>query len=203
VNWTLASGCKSYLLTFYILNGNIFTFIVCYSWYRIFDLALWYYKQSYQSSLLCQIQTIQSYSLRGESANRIFTHSCTCSQWEEWEVFDCKDQDFTHHQENVQGPCRRRVWGVHIQVHKTIMADCNVKEETMTARSLILTNKREIVALSVVDPAANQVEIENLVKIIVNSQRRFTPYKKTCLTTLRRSFHQPWPWTYSWSWRSK
>jgi hypothetical protein len=63
----------------------------------------------------------------------------------------------------------------------------------MTARSLILTNKREIVALSVVDPAANQVEIENLVKIIVNSQRRFTPYKKTCLTTLRRSFHQPWP----------
>ena len=50
----------------------------------------------------------------------------------------------------------------HIKVHKTIMADCKVKEETVAARSILLVNRRQIAALTVADPLANQVQIENL-----------------------------------------
>ena len=52
----------------------------------------------------------------------------------------------------------------HTKVHKTIMADCNVKEEAVASRSLILTNKCEIAALTVADPAANNVKVDNLVE---------------------------------------
>ena len=56
----------------------------------------------------------------------------------------------------------------HIKVHKTILADCKVKEEAVAARSLLLSNRREIVALTVADPAVNQVEIETWWTPIVN-----------------------------------
>ena len=51
----------------------------------------------------------------------------------------------------------------HIKVHKTILADCKVKEEAVVARSLPLANRRKIATLTVADPAENQVDIENLV----------------------------------------
>ena len=49
-------------------------------------------------------------------------------------------------------------------MHKTILADCKVKEETVAARSLILVNWRRIATLAVAYPAANQVDIENLME---------------------------------------
>ena len=52
----------------------------------------------------------------------------------------------------------------HIKVHKIIFPDCKVKEETVAAHSLILTNLPEFVTLTVADQAANQVDIENLVE---------------------------------------
>ena len=39
-----------------------------------------------------------------------------------------------------------------------------MKEEAVASRSLILTNRRKILALAVADPAAIQVEIDNLVE---------------------------------------
>ena len=48
-------------------------------------------------------------------------------------------------------------------MHKTILADCKVKEEAAVARYLPLANWRKLAALTVENPVANQVEIENLV----------------------------------------
>ena len=50
----------------------------------------------------------------------------------------------------------------HIKVHKTILADCKVKEEAVVARSIHIANRRQIEILTVADAVANQVEIENL-----------------------------------------
>ena len=50
----------------------------------------------------------------------------------------------------------------HSKVHKTILADCKVKEEAVAARSILLANRRQIDTLTVADAVANQVRIENL-----------------------------------------
>ena len=39
-----------------------------------------------------------------------------------------------------------------------------MKEETVAARSLLITNQRKIETLTLADPAVNQVQIENLVE---------------------------------------
>jgi hypothetical protein len=52
----------------------------------------------------------------------------------------------------------------HIKVHKTIMADCKVKDQAVAARTLILANRQDITTLTVEDPVANQEEINNLVE---------------------------------------
>ena len=43
----------------------------------------------------------------------------------------------------------------HIKVHKTILADCKMKEEAVVAHSFLLANRRAIAALTVADPATN------------------------------------------------
>ena len=50
----------------------------------------------------------------------------------------------------------------HIKMHKTILADCKVKEEAVAARSILIANRRQIESLTVADAVANQVQIENL-----------------------------------------
>jgi hypothetical protein len=52
----------------------------------------------------------------------------------------------------------------HIKVHKTIMTNCKLKQQEVEARSLMIKNRREIASLNVAGPAANQVQIENLVE---------------------------------------
>jgi hypothetical protein len=52
----------------------------------------------------------------------------------------------------------------HIKVHKTILADCKVKEQTAAARSLIQANRLDITALTLEDALGNQEEINNLVE---------------------------------------
>ena len=51
----------------------------------------------------------------------------------------------------------------HIRLHKTIIADCKVKERAVAARALITSNRQEIAHLTEQDAAANQDRIENLV----------------------------------------
>ena len=43
-----------------------------------------------------------------------------------------------------------------------MLADCKVKEEVVVARSILIVNRREIENLTVADPVANWVQIENL-----------------------------------------
>jgi hypothetical protein len=52
----------------------------------------------------------------------------------------------------------------HIKVHKTIMADCKVKEQAVAARAQLAANRVEIAALTTDDASANQEEINNLVE---------------------------------------
>ena len=47
----------------------------------------------------------------------------------------------------------------HIKVHKTILADCKVKEEAVAARSIHIANRRQIEILTVADAVANQVKL--------------------------------------------
>ena len=81
----------------------------------------------------------------------------------------------------------------HIKVHKTMLADCKMKEEVITARSLFLSKRNDIAALTVDDPVVNQVKIEKLAVTNRELTETFTPYKDTRLTTLRSFFHQHWP----------
>ena len=61
------------------------------------------------------------------------------------------------------------------------------------ARSLIITNRRNIVTLTVADPVANQEQIDNLVE--ANRELTETVYtlQKTRLTTSKSIFHLPLP----------
>ena len=45
-----------------------------------------------------------------------------------------------------------------------MLADCKLKSEAVAARSILLANRRKIETLTVADPVANQVHIENLNK---------------------------------------
>jgi hypothetical protein len=44
------------------------------------------------------------------------------------------------------------------------MSNCQVKEELVETRSLVMANRRDITNLITADPVANQVEIKNLVQ---------------------------------------
>ena len=70
----------------------------------------------------------------------------------------------------------------HIQVHKTLLADCKVKEETIVAHSLILANRRKIVTLTVANPVANQVDTENLVEANYELTETVCTLQKDALT---------------------
>ena len=52
----------------------------------------------------------------------------------------------------------------HIKIHKTITADCKVKEEAVAAPFLILANRQDIATLTMVDPVTNKEEINDLVE---------------------------------------
>jgi hypothetical protein len=77
----------------------------------------------------------------------------------------------------------------HIKVHKTILADCKVKEEAVVARSLPLANRRDIATLTVDDLVANQEEINNLVEANRELAETVCTLQKTCLTTSKSFSH--------------
>jgi hypothetical protein len=81
----------------------------------------------------------------------------------------------------------------HTKVHKTIMADCKVKEEGVAARSLVLANRCNIATLTVEDPQAHQEEIINLVEANHELTETVRTLQKTRLTTSNSFFHQPLP----------
>ena len=80
-----------------------------------------------------------------------------------------------------------------IKIHKTILAGCKVKEETVAARSLIPEIGQDIVSLTVADQAANQDNIDNLEESNCELDETVCPLKKMHLTTLNSFFHQPRP----------
>ena len=50
----------------------------------------------------------------------------------------------------------------HAKVRKMSIANCQRREEAVLARSLIISNWHKVIDLTVADPAANQVKIDNL-----------------------------------------
>jgi hypothetical protein len=68
-----------------------------------------------------------------------------------------------------------------------------VKEEVVTARSLVISNQRKVVDLTVAGPETDQVEIDNLVEANCELQDMVHTLQKDVFYILRSSSCQSWP----------
>ena len=67
-----------------------------------------------------------------------------------------------------------------------------MKEEAAAARSLLLANWHKMAALTVAEPAANQVEIENLVDANRELTETVFTLEKVAFDYSKKFFHKSW-----------